>query len=89
MADHIFYFGGACSIGGLTLIGSYSHTRTESLMLAFTYSAGSGTIRSGYGHTRHGGHKASIGYIHALSKRTNAYADLYRAGMALGMNHSF
>ncbi len=59
----------------------------------------SDTIRAGYGRVNKEfkANKATIGYLHSLSKRTNLYADLYREktqidtynGVALGMNHTF
>ena len=76
----------------------------RSALLAATYALGGDTVRAGYGRLRDGGgggggHKASVGYKHALSKRSNLYGDLYRErgaagvnavnGMALGLNHTF
>lgn len=75
-------------------------------MVAATRQVGNGTWRAGYGNNRTmGTHKLSGGYLHALSKRTGLYADLYReypqhrqhpqtgagriTGVALGINHVF
>jgi hypothetical protein len=68
-------------------------------MLAGTYKLGKDTVRAGYGRNpdQHSS-KFSIGYIHALSLRTNIYTDLYRdrgpnpgsaVGTAVGISHSF
>ncbi len=71
----------------------------RAVMLAGTYKLGSGTVRAGYGrnHAQRSS-KISVGYIHALSLRTNIYTDLYRdrtpgygnaVAAALGISHTF
>ena len=102
-ADEIAYIASSWKFDKLTVLGSYSYTdKTQdedvrSMMLAGNYAIGADKIRFGYGRIRGDSHKNSIGYNHALSKRTNLYADIYREkvkddsmnGVALGMNHTF
>ena len=111
-SDAIWYGAASWRIESLSLIGAYSRTDVDagspaprqrrSALLAATYALGGATVRTGYGRLRDGGdggHKASVGYNHALSKRSNLYADLYRErgaagahgvnGIALGLNHTF
>ncbi|WP_317205664.1 porin [Janthinobacterium sp.] len=102
--DDIVYAAASYRIERLSLMASYSRTRLalaagsrHSAMLAGTYDLAGGTARFGYGRVDgDGAHKLSVGYMHALSKRSNLYADLYREtraastnGLALGLNHSF
>lgn len=71
----------------------------KAVMLAGTYELGEDTVRAGYGRNPElRSSKFSIGYIHALSPRTNIYTDLYyhreagpgsAAGAALGISHTF
>lgn len=101
--DKIYAIGASYGFGSLTLMGSYARTTfvgsaaERVAVLAATYALGSNTIRAGYGkNNESGSHKTSLGYVHALSKRTNLYADLYQerttqdtTGYAIGMNHTF
>lgn len=101
--DNIYFVGASYGFGKLTVMGSFAKTNVagqaaERLgVLAATYAVGTDTIRAGYGHNElSGASKASVGYVHALSKRTNLYADLYQekiaansTGTALGINHTF
>lgn len=101
--DEIYFLAASYNLGIATLMGSYSRNqlagaaRERNMVLAATIPVSADTIRTGYGRNQENRHdKASLGYVHALSKRTNAYADIYREkaaarteGIALGMNHSF
>lgn len=102
VADRILYAGGSYRLGLLSVMGSYAQTSQStrsihSKHIAATYALGAGTIRAGYGRIAQlDKHKVTFGYIHALSKRSNLYADIYREriasisnGVALGMNHTF
>ncbi|MET3132543.1 putative porin [Oxalobacteraceae bacterium GrIS 1.11] len=109
VGDDIGYLAGSWRSARLTLIGAYSRTHfaavaaaasaapMRSVLLAATYGFNMDTLRVGYGRLRDSGnHKYSVGYNHALSKRTNLYGDLYREtivdgrnGLALGLNHTF
>jgi len=90
VADSIVYLAGSYRIDQLTVLGAYSRSRLvlsggerRSALLAGTYALGAQLLRFGYGRLRESGqHKASVGLSHALSKRTNIYADLYREKMA-------
>jgi len=91
--DTICFVAGSWAISPLTVVGSYSAVRlaispgTEtSYVLSARYELGA--------HPRQG--KETVGYIVALSKRTNLYVDLYREqagatlrGTALGIAHMF
>lgn len=102
--DEITYAGATYAVGGLKLFGSYAHTKVlnvkpESLyLLAATYALNaSDSLRAGHG--RNNGlrsHKTSLGYVHAFSKRTSVYADVWNEhissgvnGYVLGISHSF
>jgi len=104
LSDTIAYVGASYTFAALTVMGSYSRTefdgsanKLQSMMLAGTYALGANAIRFGYGRIKEdGSNKISAGYLHALSKRSNLYADIYRErtagrlnGVALGMNHTF
>jgi predicted porin len=105
VADKIAYLAGSYTLGQWKLMGSVSKTKLDaagsadinSKHIAAIYMLGTDSIRAGYGRIKElDKHKATIGYNHALSKRTNLYADLYREtiveshnGVALGMNHTF
>jgi predicted porin len=104
VSDHINYVAGSYKLGVLTVMGSYAQTelartaeKVQSMHVAATYMVGVDTIRGGYGRIKERDYdKVTIGYNHALSKRTNLYADLYREkladsrnGVALGINHTF
>jgi predicted porin len=113
VSDKIVYVGGSYKLGLWKVMGSVSKTERDTIStadaggydaihskhIAATYLIGSDTIRAGYGRVNKEfkANKATIGYLHALSKRTNLYADLYREknqidtynGVALGMNHTF
>ncbi len=112
VADKIVYLGGSYKLGLWKVMGSVSKTERDQVStdqygsdaihskhIAATYLIGNNTIRAGYGRVNKefNANKATIGYLHALSKRTNLYADLYREktqidtynGVALGMNHTF
>jgi predicted porin len=110
VSDSITYLGGSYTFGPVKLMGSFSRTEFDAVSraalginssnskhIAATYMLGSDSIRAGYGRIKElDKHKATIGYNHALSNRTNLYADLYREtigtssnGIALGANHSF
>lgn len=102
--DDIVYLGGSYNAGAFAVMGSYSQTdfghssgKFRSTMVAGTYALGSDTLRGGYGRTKeNSASKFTVGYNHAMSKRTNVYADIYREkigssknGLALGINHTF
>jgi predicted porin len=117
VADKIAYLGGSYKLGQWKLMGSFSRTEFDAISsanlgidssnskhIAAIYMLGTDSIRAGYGRIKQlDKHKATIGYNHALSTRTNLYADLYREtqvlnqdafssssnGVALGMNHTF
>ena len=110
VADDIVYLGGSYKLGLWKVMGSVSKTSRDTVStnqygydaihskhIAATYMIGNNSIRAGYGRIKElDKHKATIGYNHALSKRTNLYADLYREtivtpsnGVALGVNHTF
>jgi predicted porin len=111
VADKIVYLGGSYKLGLWKVMGSASKTERDTIStdyygydaihskhIAATYMIGNNSIRAGYGRVNkeYKANKATIGYLHALSKRTNLYADLYREklleshnGIALGMNHTF
>jgi predicted porin len=108
-SDNIVYLGGSYQLGLWKVMGSVSRTELGAVQaagipdainsqhIAATYLIGADTIRAGYGRVDAlDKHKVTIGYLHALSKRTNLYADLYREkivdssnGVALGINHTF
>jgi len=86
-------------------VASTNDKRT-SMMVAATYVIGVDTLRGGYGKIKqtgfaklnpNGNDKFTVGVNHALSTRTNVYADLYRedlanvgtTGVALGVTHTF
>ena len=104
VADRIAYVGGSWRFSALSVLGAYSRTSltgTEraqtSTLVAVTHPIGADTVRFAYGRIKESrSQKLSLGYNHALSKRTNLYADLYREeritnmhGVAVGMNHTF
>jgi predicted porin len=116
VSDSITYVAGSYVLGQWSVMGSYAHTNFDTVSatkqgfdssnskhIALIYKIGANSIRTGYGRIKElDKHKAVIGYNHALSKRTNVYADLYREtkirvgvnanaanGVALGMNHTF
>jgi predicted porin len=111
VSDKIAYLGGSYELGLWKLMGSVSKTERDAIStrdfgydaihskhIAAVYMIGTDSIRAGYGRVNkeYKAKKATIGYNHALSKRTNLYADLYREqlleshnGVALGMNHTF
>lgn len=111
LKDDIIFLGGSYSFGAFTLMGTYGKVELRgaphaehNYSVAGMYTVGVHTLRFGYGRTNDIGgaddsesqHKTAIGYVHALSKRTNLYADLYREnaatiknGVALGINHTF
>ena len=104
VADDIAYVGGSWKFSALNILGAYSRTsftsterKQTSMLLAVTHPVGADTVRLAYGRIKESRNKKlSLGYNHALSKRTNLYADLYREetitgmnGAALGMNHTF
>jgi len=101
--DRIGFLAASLRFGQLTLMASHARVHLnrglaeKAAMLAATYEVGSDTVRMGYGRKadQHSS-KFSLGYLHALSSRTNIYADLYRdrghesaVGAALGISHSF
>lgn len=95
----------------LKLMGSYArqdegttkaiNTRTTGWLLGANYSVGAGTILAGYGQIKPDGFptlkRFSLGYEHALSKRTFLYTDAYNEKAAgttinsfdVGINHRF
>lgn len=102
--DDIAFLGASYKLGPATLMGSLARhepaagARERTFVLAGTWALGSNTLRAGYGRNRDlDDDKLSLGLVHALSRRTNLYADLYRRdlasdtreGFALGVNHSF
>lgn len=104
MSDSIAYVGGTYVIDSLKLFGSYSHTKVLTLkpenlyLLAATFGLNAhDSLRGGYGANRAlGSHKVSFGYVHAFSKRTSVYGDVWNEhaatsvnGYAVGINHSF
>ena len=104
IADSIIYVAGSYLFDKFTLIASYSRTtfavsdiKLSSGLIAGTYSLKGDTVRLGYGRLHESGNnKVSIGYNHAMSKRTNIYFDIYRErttkyknGQAIGINHTF
>ncbi|WP_228526865.1 porin [Noviherbaspirillum soli] len=103
--DRIMLIAASWRLDKLTLMASHARVHLnqgdteKAVMLAGTYKLGKDTVRAGYGRNadRHSS-KLSMGYIHALSVRTNIYADLYRdrepdfgsaVGAALGISHTF
>jgi len=104
VADIIYYVAGSYLFNKFNFITSYSRTtfavsgiKRCSGLVAGTYSLDDDTIRFGYGRLQESGNnKYSLGYNHAMSKRTNIYADVYRErttkninGLAFGLNHTF
>jgi len=106
--DTIWFAAGSWTISRLTVMGSYSAVRLAlspgpetSYVLAARFQLGAAALRFGVGRTRSlgaqpGQGKQTVGYIVAMSKRTNLYADLYREktgatlrGAALGIAHMF
>ena len=101
--EAIWFLGGAYDLGAIKLMGSYARTSLVDYgvelmsVVAATYDIGANTWKAGYGrNVTTGAHKLSMGVSHALSKRTNVYADLYRehvntalTGYAIGMSHAF
>lgn len=104
--DRILLIAASWRFHKLTLMASHARVRLnqggdteKAVMLAGTYKLGGDTARAGYGRNPdQRSSKFSIGYIHALSLRTNIYADLYRdrqpdlgsaVGTALGISHTF
>lgn len=102
--DAIAFIGGTYVAGALKLFGSYSRTEVRNLtkenlyLLAATYALNAhDSLRGGYGGNRGlDSHKTSVGYVHAFSKRTSVYADVWTErvadsvhGYAIGINHSF
>lgn len=103
--DRIMLIAASWRFDRLTLMASHARVRLhqgdteKAVMLAGTYKLAGDTVRAGYGRNPdQRSSKFSIGYIHALSPRTNIYTDLYRdrqagpgsaAGAALGISHTF
>ena len=101
--DQIWFAAGSWAFPAITLMGSASHVRLatatdveRSYVLAARCALGAGAIHFGLGSTPVVAHKQSAGYIVAVSKRTNLYADVYREtnqaaihGAALGIAHRF
>jgi predicted porin len=106
--DEIWFAAGSWTISPFTVMGSYSAVRLAtapgsetSYVLAARCELGAAALRFGIGRTSRLGARPSqgketIGYIVAMSKRTNLYADLYREktgatlrGAALGIAHMF
>lgn len=103
--DRIMMIAASWRVDKLTLMASHAHVRLDrgdterATMLAGTYKLGDDTVRAGYGRNpARRSSKFSLGYIHALSLRTNIYTDLYRdrttergsaTGAALGISHTF
>ena len=99
----IYFLGGSYGIGAAAVMGSYAvdHQpglqRQRNALIAATWNIGANTIRGGYGRNLDtDNNKVSVGVRHALSKRTNVYADVYRekttlstTGTAVGINHVF
>lgn len=103
-SDSIAYAGVTYVLGDLKLFGSYARTHVKSMkaenlyLLAATYAlTSSDTLRTGYGgNDGLKSHKVSLGYVHALSKRTSLYTDVWDEktttgvkGYVVGMSHSF
>lgn len=104
VSDSIAYAGATYAVDSLKLFGSYAHTRVLNLkpenlyLLAATYGLNAhDSLRTGYGGNKGlGSHKLSFGYVHAFSKRTSVYADVWDEhagsdvhGYAVGISHSF
>lgn len=101
--DRIAFVGASYRFGAATVMGSYARNRLadagleRTYVLAGTYALGADRVRVGYGSNHASDNrKLSAGYVHALSKRTNLYADLYRErsagnrnGVAAGISHTF
>ncbi|WP_322404676.1 porin [Massilia luteola] len=110
--DDIRFAGASWALGAFTVMGTYGQVRLagaphheDNYTAAATYAVGSAdTLRLAFGTTRHAGgveaapatRKIATGYVHALSKRTTLFSDLYREtvavrryGVALGMTHTF
>lgn len=87
----------------MTLMGSYARGKLaglgyeRSFVIAGTYEFGANTLRIGFGKNPSADNrKLSAGAVHALSKHTSLYADLYRErtdvgsnGVAAGISHAF
>lgn len=101
--DRIWFVAGSWALSAITLMGSTTRVQlatvsdTEiSYVLAARYALRVGALRFGVGNTRASQRKQTVGYIVALSKHTNMYADMYREtahttqhGTALGIAHMF
>lgn len=101
--ESIRFVGASWQVGKLRLMASHAANslhaagRERAMVLAGAYAVGADTVRAGLGrNSTLDTHKASVGYMHALSPRTSLYADLYReraparrTGIALGMSHAF
>jgi predicted porin len=101
--DRIAFLGASYRIGPMTLMGSYARGKLaglgyeRSFVIAGTYKFGANTLRIGFGkNSSADNRKLSAGAVHALSKRTSLYADLYRErtdvgsnGVAAGISHAF
>ena len=102
--DSIWLLGASYEIAQWTLMGTLAQDRSEAMddkernvELGVAYTAGVHMLRFGVGRNQDTrAQKFAAGYNHALSKRTNLYADLYREkivdhvnGFAAGINHSF
>jgi predicted porin len=101
--ESIRFVGASWQAGKLRVMASHAANslhasgQERAMMLAGAYALGADTVRAGLGRNPTlDTHKASLGYVHALSPRTSLYADLYRertsvcrTGIALGMSHAF
>ncbi|WP_245591312.1 porin [Derxia gummosa] len=104
--DNIRVGAASYDFGATKLMGSYADVNLQAVgkerawVLAATQSlGGANTLRAGFGrNNRTDDHKASLGVMHDLSKRTTIYSDVWRTyttgadtitGFALGITHSF
>lgn len=101
--DRIEFLGVSYRTGPMTLMVSYARGKLaglgneRSFVIAGTYELGANTLRIGFGNNSPADNrKLSAGAVHALSKRTSLYADLYRErtdvdsnGVAAGISHAF
>ena len=97
------YFALKYEIGNISLMGSQVWNQLGALgsershVVAATWAIDSATVRMGYGRNPTlGADKVSAGIVHALSKRTAIYADLFHEsaggpgeGAAVGITHRF
>ncbi|MES2148893.1 MAG: porin [Pseudomonadota bacterium] len=101
--DRIWFLAGAWRLPAIMVMGSVNQVRLatashpeHSYVLAARCDLPLGALRFGLGNTHASARKQSAGYIVALSKRTNLYADVYREttrtalhGAAVGIAHMF